>query len=317
MLIKLLQFILILAIGLGSVNANAADIVVCYEDSISDYKVAMQEFVDNLEEKYQKNCDYVGYSQLENDPGILKRINSGICVVIGSRPAKIARENLPAGIPIAYCMVYSPDGLELLDDEINFGITLKVDPQKQIAFIKEILPGFSKLSTFIHFESDLEGYDDLKLFKDSGLDLDLVEIPDDVKNSDRPDYVNKILKGNPDVIWTYPDSNTFNMVTIKLVLLGGIKNQVPVFGYSEKVVKAGALFGVAVVPETQGEGLAAMVNTFLNGDQLAVSHRYAVFEPAFNLSVAEKLNISIPQEMLDGTNYVYGDKEKYRKKVGR
>ena len=302
---------------LGSRCAFAADIVVYYEDSISDYKVAMQEFVNALDEKYRQSCDYVGYSQLENDLESIKRFKSELCVVVGTRPARLVRENLPSGIPVAYCMVYSPQSLNLLDDGTSFGISLKVDPQKQLMLIRDILPGFSRLSTFIHEGDKIQDNDDLKLFEDSGLDLKLIKVPGNVKNSDRPEYVNNMLMKKPDVIWTYPDSQTFNMITLKLVLLGGIKNQVPVFGYSEKVVKAGALLGVAVVPETQGAGLAEMVNTFLSGNQLAVRHRYAVFEPAFNLSVAEKLDIRIPQEMLENTKYVYGDKDKYRKNVGR
>ena len=318
MIKRLLQFVIIaIFAGLGSISANAADVVVFYEDAVSDYKDAMQEFVDNLDSKFKQRCDYLGYTEYAEDNASLSKFAYKLCVAVGTRPANVAMTNLPSDVPIAYCMVYSPESINLLEGDLNFGVALKVDPHKQMKFIKEIIPSAKSVATFVHSQEGVENNKDLQFVYDSGFDLDLIEVPEDVKNSDRPDYVNNMIRENSDVIWTYPDSHTFNMITIKLTLLGGIKNSIPVYGYSEKVVKAGALFGVAVVPESQGSDLAVLVNDYLSGRKLENRHNYAVFEPAFNVSVAEKLKIKIPDELLDSTRYVYGDVNKYKKKVGR
>ena len=318
MVTRLLQFItLSILIELCTLCAGAAEIVVLYEDSVSDYKVAMQNFVDSLSVANQKKCEYIGYSEIEKSLGKLTESNCKLCVTIGIRPAKVATDNLPDDVAIAYCMVFAPESLKLYDNDKYFGISLRVDPERQLSFIKKVIPDIGNIYTFVRDKDDISSSHELSVFNTSSVYLNTVEMPENVKNSDRPDYVNSLIKKRPDVIWTYPDSHTFNMITIKLTLLGGIKNQVPVFGYSEKVVKAGALFGVAVVPETQGVQLAQMVNAYLDGNEIKKKHRYAEFEPAFNLSVAEKLKIKIPEDMLEKTDYIYGDIDKYRKNLGR
>ncbi len=283
--------------------ADSANLAVILQEGNEEYEVALEEFVHQVDNTEIK-CSVMTCSDVEK-AGELNYAVYDMFVVIGSKAALAVQDNVPRGIPVAYCMVYSPEKVGLTSEPVNFGISLRVSVSDQIGLVRQVLPYSKTMVTFIN-QTQFSRQDWPLTEWPESPDYMTVIVPDEIRNSERAGHVKRLINTSPDVIWTYPDSNVFHMITMKMVLLESIRRKIPVFGYSENVVKAGALMGVTVESRDQGRQLAEMVRAVIAGEELVERHRNASFKPVFNLAVADIIGVEIPENILSQAKYVYG-----------
>ena len=127
--------------------------------------------------------------------------------------------------------------------------------------------------------------------------------------------IDRVFGRDIDFFWTSPERSIYDQATIRQLLLTSLRRRVPVFGFSEAFVRAGALVGVSIEPADQGEQAAEIAITRLRrgaeaGAQrvdAAPVHRTAKARVALNRVVAEKLGIKLPNRVVSDADTVFGD----------
>jgi ABC-type uncharacterized transport system substrate-binding protein len=76
------------------------------------------------------------------------------------------------------------------------------------------------------------------------------------------------LKGQVDFVWCLPDSSLFNATTVKPLIMASLENRLPIIGFSESFLRAGA--AVAVFPDFRDIGMqtADLIKRYLQGQKV-------------------------------------------------
>jgi len=199
--------------------------------------------------------------------------------------------------PIVFAMVFDPvekgvvSSLGPSGKNIT-GVSLDVSAQYQAKMIKDILPAAKTVGVFY---SDKTAYLIVKsreVFKEEGLELKDTSVQ---SFSQIPPLV-AALKGSIDVFWCLPDVRLYTPESIVYILKNFTDNRVPVFGFSESVTKAGALFSYAYDFEDVGKQAGEIGAQILGGTDAGTipiaSPRKMKY--TFNNKIKELLNISVP-----------------------
>ena len=104
-----------------------------------------------------------------------------------------------------------------------------------------------------------------------------------------------------DLLLAIADPVAFTASTAYGVLLASYHAQIPVVGFSESLVKAGALIAVFSTPREQGRQGAEIAGRFLAGDAALPAPQFPrYFTVAVNYSVARSLGLAIQDEAAIG-----------------
>jgi ABC-type uncharacterized transport system substrate-binding protein len=196
---------------------------------------------------------------------------------------------------IVYTLVVDPDGAGLTSDNSVSGISSTVAIQEQIHLMRETLPTLQRIGYLYRSSRDAPK---LHSLRDDGLipgEIELVAIDLDAYTNSA-DAIADLFTSDVDFVWTEPDSSIFNRATIKQVLLESIRNKVPVLGFSKAFVKAGALLGYSISPESQGQNAAQLAIELAPSDRTATPiHSQAQGVLVINRVVARTLNVHLPR----------------------
>src|SRR5204863_6083664 len=77
--------------------------------------------------------------------------------------------------------------------------------------------------------------------------------------------IDAIKRGKHDGVLMIPDSQIYNAASVQSVLLCGAREKLPVWGFSDKIVKAGALAGIYAAAADVGRDAATIVDEVLKG----------------------------------------------------
>ena len=100
------------------------------------------------------------------------------------------------------------------------------------------------------------------------------------------------------VLLTLPDPEVINSKTAKTLIYGAFRHHVPLVGYSQAIVKAGALMAVYSTPEELGRQAAELVSASLSSRQRPIP-RYSwprYYSVSVNFQVARSIDITLPDE---------------------
>lgn len=99
------------------------------------------------------------------------------------------------------------------------------------------------------------------------------------------------------VLLPMADPDIYNPRTIEYLFLSAYRKQVPIIGFSDATVRAGALAAVFSTPAQLGQQLAISVRRWLNGSADALNDSYPnEFTVTINRQVARSLEIKIMNE---------------------
>jgi len=96
-----------------------------------------------------------------------------------------------------------------------------------------------------------------------------------------------------DVLLALPDSEIYNTMTIRNILLATYRNKVPLIGFSAAYVKAGALCAVFSTPEQLAEQSLNIILEFIVTGTLPAPQYAKEFEVSVNEQVARSLELNI------------------------
>ena len=110
-------------------------------------------------------------------------------------------------------------------------------------------------------------------------------------DSDNPLPALETILQDSDALLALPDPVVYNRYTLSPVLLTTFRYRIPVIGFSEALVNAGALAGVYSQPDQIGQQAAEMITSH----SLTGGGRYPrYFRVSFNQAVANALDLSLP-----------------------
>ncbi len=232
-------------------------------------------------------------------------------LAIGTPAARWLHQQLPATARLIYCMVADPAEAGLSQGADCWGVTTNVAVADELRLVAEALPRARTLGTL--YRSDVaESRDDLKTLRDAlpeGWKVEAVAV------NDFPSVaaaIDSLTQKNPDLIWTTGDQRLYDTACVRALLLGALRNKIPVWGFSSAFVRAGALIGVAVEPRAQGAQAADIADAVLTDvkqiKQKAQPPRQ--FQTAVNLIVARQIGVEIPDSLLRRAAFVFRPENK-------
>jgi ABC-type uncharacterized transport system substrate-binding protein len=118
--------------------------------------------------------------------------------------------------------------------------------------------------------------------------------------------IDALMDKNVDVVWTSASFKLYDVAAVRELLVASLRNKVPVWGFSPAFVRAGALLGVGVDPESQAAQATDLIALLKDRKQTAAkSQPPREYQIAINLVVADQLNIQIPDALLGKAKYVF------------
>ncbi|MBS3735459.1 MAG: hypothetical protein KGY99_11175, partial [Phycisphaerae bacterium] len=115
----------------------------------------------------------------------------------------------------------------------------------------------------------------------------------------------------PDVVWTSPDQAVYTPSLVRALLLKGLRSGTPVYGFSIPFVRAGALVGAGIDPQTNGAQAGELTARMLDGAPHnsggPAAPRYQV---AANLAAARSLEIALPDAVVREADVVIGGRDR-------
>jgi putative tryptophan/tyrosine transport system substrate-binding protein len=112
------------------------------------------------------------------------------------------------------------------------------------------------------------------------------------------------LKDQVDLVLCFPDATLYNSATAKPLVLASLRYMLPLIGFSESFVRAGAVLGV--YPDFREMGIrgAELIQKVLNGQTLAKMEHPRKFRIAVNQNITRLLGLSYSQVFGAGEEFV-------------
>ncbi|WP_415905042.1 ABC transporter substrate-binding protein [Neptuniibacter sp. QD48_55] len=117
-----------------------------------------------------------------------------------------------------------------------------------------------------------------------------------LQESDNPIHKLQPLIRNADLFLSLPDKSVFNRTTAKWILYISFRQRIPLIGFSQKYVEAGALTAVYSTPEQIGKHTAEIIQNAISSSRLPNAQYPKYFSVVTNKKAANSLNIKIPSD---------------------
>lgn len=199
-------------------------------------------------------------------------------------------------VPIVYLMVLNPQSL--IHDSGNItGVSLSIQPEKQLATLRKVLPHARKLGLL--FDPGKSGAFVSKARR-AATTMGIELVAEEVHSPREAAAAIDAMTGKVHALWLLPDTTVVNPGTIDLLLLSTIENRIPVLTFSDKYAEKGALLSLEVDATEAGRQAGEMANSILAGGDVKsidkADARGGIL--TVNLIVAKKLGITIDRALL-------------------
>lgn len=223
------------------------------------------------------------------------------------------RENLAKGLPALAIAVgrgaaialerVAPSQLLLVDTVVLDGdlespgggssrfktiITVDLPPEILLGWVGRLFPGRSRIGV-IRGPMQTDAY--MKAFeraaRQNGLTIEVTSC------QHARDVVEEFLKlkSRADLVWCPPNPQLYNSATLKPLLMSSLTNRLPILGFSEQFVQAGALFGGSADFTDVGRQTAALALRLTDNEPAPARQVARKFHFAYNQRVARLLGV--------------------------
>lgn len=183
-----------------------------------------------------------------------------------------------------------------------FVVYLDQPPDRQLRLIRAILPDADRIGIPLGTFSNHLANEFLFVARSLQLDLLLTQASDDPLAA--------VIKTLPscDAILALPDASIYNQSTVRAILLNTFRADVPLFGYSQAFVEAGALAGIYSSPAQIGRHAAELADRILANQQVAANNYPKYFTVKTNRQIAQVLNIKLASDDNLQASVIAGEK---------
>jgi putative tryptophan/tyrosine transport system substrate-binding protein len=233
--------------------------------------------------------------------------NADLVVAVGTPAALWFHGKLPATTPLVYCMVSDPVTAGLNAGRETHGVSTDVPLTVQFGLIAEAIPNGHTVG-LLYRANTPEGQRLLTNVQGSlPKDWQVKAVAVDGQAS-IADTIEALMKQHVDVVWTTADPTIYDTASVRALLLASIRTNTPVFGFSPAFVKAGALLGIGIDPQAQGQqaaNLGLRLLTRNNEAKLPAVNPTESYQSAVNLIVAGQIKLELPLGVVQRATYVF------------
>lgn len=286
----------VLMLAVPVLPAAAEGIVVVGEENNGIHS----RFLDGFERQVQTSGAGLSVRFVTRDNAISGRgkiSDASLLVTVGALAAREI-QNLDINVPTIHALVsesYLREMPRIFGDNGNkTSIYIDQPPLRMLTLVKAALPDVKTVTIAVGESSQrLDGEimvacDTLRLICDSVFIKDSAGIENALEKAVRSDRVLLVLA----------DPHVINALTVKTLILGAYMRRISLVGYSQALVKAGALMAVHSTPEQLGMDAANMAtDALLNRPWRLPESRYpAMFSVSVNYQLARALRVDLPSE---------------------
>lgn len=254
---------------------------------------------------FENQREFSLLEDLSNQAQLAQQIRAGnfkLIVAIGSQATTFANSSLPE-IPLLYSVVVFPERMRLSGDKVQ-GIPLQVLFEQQFSILGKISKKMKRIGVLYTRPFNEPLIQEVRsMVEQRGLTL----ISSPMGSSRDVENAMDHLVGKCDVIWIPPDPSLESDEVIKYIGATSLSRKIPCFGSSEKYVKAGAIFSIAVDAVEIGRLTGEFANKLIQGSAPSAISMQGLNKPKFiiNIRAANILRLAIPKNIQDKANKVY------------
>ena len=222
--------------------------------------------------------------------------DADLVVAIGTTAASWLFRHLPQKTPMVYCLVTDPPFR--IESRQVYGVVTEVPVRDQFKIIDEALPDARKIG-MLYREDAPDAKTRLQTLESQlpdGWALHAVAVD---PGGSFAESLNQLFAGGIDMIWTEPDSQIYNWVSVRSLLLEALRQRTPVYGFSANFVRSGALMGAFIDLDKYTMQVIDLCKRVLRREVTSEDRRIRpIYRTAINPLVARKLAIQLPDEFL-------------------
>ena len=184
------------------------------------------------------------------------------------------------------------------------GTNMDILPETYLSYMARLLPKARRVG-IIYSKRNTGQFVNEALAISNSIGLEI--IAREVSTPARVPAVIESMKGNIDIFWMLPDTDVITSETVDSILLFSFQNNVPVFSFSNKYVKMGALASLSVDSVALGAQTGALVAKKLDNGVVAnhVHLRPQKVLLSVNRRIAAKFGLPLGDEIVRQTDEVY------------
>jgi len=284
----------------SAVRLSAAELVVVKSSLIKPYNDALEGFKSTcMCTVTEMNLPETGEENIREQ---ISRTKPDGVLAIGMDALKIVSKS--NNLPIFYTMV-TEYGPEVSINLKKFsGVSMDILPETYLRHMTDLFPAAKRIGIIYSKQNTGKLVKDATAFSRSiGLEI----VAREVSGPGEVPAVIESLKGRIDMFWMLPDTMVVTPQTIDALLLFSFQHKVPVFSFSGKYVKMGALASLSADPFRLGARTGELVAKKLNdGRYENPSHIYpSKVILTINKKVAEKFGLQQNSEIFRKADEVY------------
>jgi len=287
--------LLVFAFAVPAARGEAEELLIVLSSQSSPYRKAAQACQSELKSA-GIDSDLIDLKELTAEQ--IKEIDTRVIAVGGRAAARLAHE-LSSQVGLFYCMTPNPAKIGLTVRANTTGISTETKLIEQVRLIESSNIKIKRIGMLYRSKSKISSAMIEKIRAVLPASWELVTVDLDSTKSESAG-IKDLLKKKIDLVWTVPDPAVFNSSTIKALLIDSLRKEVPVFGFSHSLVRAGAIFGIGIDPKDQGVHIAQLVT-----NEAIDLHLQADLQFAVNLIVAERIKLRLPGPFIDQAEMVY------------
>ena len=212
-----------------------------------------------------------------------------VAIAVGSAAAAALERAAPAQLTIIKTVVMEVD-LESGGAPSRFKAVITVDlpPEALLSEVGRLFPGRSRIGVI---RGPMQSDDYMKTFAQAARRLGLtVEVTICGQPRDLVEVFLK-LRSKVDLVWCPPNAQLYNSATLKPLLIASLTNRLPILGFSEQFVQAGALFGGSADFVEVGRQTAALALQAARNEPVPTRQAAHKFHFAYNQRAARMLGV--------------------------
>jgi putative ABC transport system substrate-binding protein len=312
--------VLVLGVACALLYGQGVDVAILQSREGGIYTEAVQRFHATLEQQgYTLQTLTFVLKGDRSDQDLPRRIlekRPKIVLAVGTDAVKAIRahyERIPKHeqAPVVFLQVLDPVGEGLIQSVERSGtrfagVALTVRPQRQLSTLLDVAPAAKRVGV-IYNPKDSVSLRLIEQAREDAAHLGVALHEASVEQAAQIGDALKSLEGKVDALWLIPDPVCAAPEPSQRVLEFAEKNRLPVLAFAGAFVQRGALVAAGVDMAEQGALAAEQVIRILEGEPpeslpLLTPRRTLTY---YNLKTARRLNIAIPDMLLNLAAKVY------------
>jgi ABC-type uncharacterized transport system substrate-binding protein len=220
--------------------------------------------------------------------GFFVALHPQLAIAVGAGGAAVLLRLAPPDLPLVYSVALAGD--PELDKPGRFRSVLTVDlpPDVLMAEVARRFPGRTRIGVIrgpVQTPASMRSLEHAG--RRAGLTLEIVTC------EQARDLVAAFLRlqSHADLVWCPPDAALYTSATLKPLLVASLTSRLPIIGFSEQFVQAGALFGGSADFVEVGRQTAALAARVLHNEQTPARQAAREFRFVYNQRVSRLLGV--------------------------